>query len=309
MRKACSDYGIIVIDGKFIGISLGYDFAAEHEWGIDNIKTRFGMPELTKKTLGITARSITKNIDTLIFKKQTYKKQKFALLYTGYEYRTLEDSKKYVPRDLENYKQDIIWRKDYDERHPPKEGKENDPVVTAWSDEGFGVGVMGEKEVDYLNDLYNAFINKNVTITYINTMPDNPFSNSALCLLIKDRIPQNFIDSMYNADKKHQDLIDYEKKIGMTKIKERYGNKNDYNGHGYYIACSAEWVDYDDEENRKKIKEKYNTKYDIIYWINYSDDDDDTHGRFSVEDIKKWLTGKKKLSEIRKANEVKHNNI
>lgn len=49
MRKAYNDYGTIVIDNKFIGISLGYDFCAEHEWGIDGIKSRFAIPKLTKK--------------------------------------------------------------------------------------------------------------------------------------------------------------------------------------------------------------------------------------------------------------------
>ena len=298
MRRAYNDYGTIVIDDKFIGISLGYDFAAEHEWGIDGIKRRFGMPELTKKTLGVAARSITKSIDNLVFKKETYKKKKFAILYTGYYYRTLEESEKNIPRDLENYKKDILWQIERDEKHQSKHRETKDPVVTAWSGDDFGVGVMGIDEVSYLEELYEALNNNNIVITHINITPDNPFSNSALSVLIKDKIPQNFIDAMYNADKEHQDRIDYEKKIGMTKIKEKYGKKNGYKEHGYYIACSAKWIDYDDKENREKEKEKYDTKYDIIYWINYSDDDD-THGWFRVEDIKKWLTGKKKLSEIR----------
>lgn len=305
MRKAGNDYGIILIDGKFIGISLGYDFTAEHEWGIEKMKDRFEIPEKTSKNIGIESRSITKNIENIIFKKQTYKKQKFALLYTGYHYRTLEESQKVIPNDLENYKQDIQWRVGYDEKHPPREGKENDPIITAWDSEGFGVGVMGVDEVGYLKELYQAFNDINITITYINMMPKNPFSNSALCLLIKDRIPEEFKISMYNADKEYYDRIEYEKKIGMTKIKEKYGN-NGYKEHGYYMACSAKWIDYNDEENREARKKDYDTKYDIIYWINYSDDDD-VHGWFSVEDIKKWLKGKKKLSEIRAEKEAKKN--
>lgn len=304
MRKASQDYGMIVIDDKFIGISLGYDFCAEHEWGIKDMKLRFGIPERTSKTLGIKARSITKNIDTLMFKKQTYKKQKFGLLYTGYKYGSFEESEKQIPYYLENYKQDILWRKEYDEKYPPRDKDSKDLIVTAWSGEGFGIGVMGEKEVGYLEELHQAFKDVNITITYMNMISKTPFSNSALCILIRDRIPEEFLVSMYNADKEIQDLVDYEKKIGMTKIKEKYGNKNGYRGHGYYIACSAEWIDYDDEENREKIKKEYNTKYDIIYWVNYSDDD--THGRFSVEEIKEWLTSKKKLSEIRAKNEKKN---
>ena len=296
MRKAINDYGTIVIDNKFIGISLGYDFTAEHEWGIDGMKRMFGMPELTKKTLGVRARSITKNIDNLVLKKQTYKKKKFAILYTGYSYRSLEESEKNIPHDLENYKKEILNRVEYYEEYQTKNPK--DPIVTAWSGDGFGIGVMGIDEVSYLEELYEALNNKNIVITHINLTPDNPFSNSALSILIKNRIPQNFIDLMYYADKEFQDRIDYEKKIGMTKIKEKYGNKNGHKGHGYYIACSAKWIDYDDKENREVEKKKFDTKYNIIYWVNYSDDDD-IFGWYSVEDIKKWLTGKKKLSELK----------
>ncbi len=307
MRKAGQDYGIIVIDDKFIGISLGYDFCAEHEWGIKDIKRRFGIPDVNKKNLGVESRSISKNIECLVLKKETYKKQKFALLYTGYLYRTLEESEKQIPHYLERYKEDILWKTEYDKKHPPRERDPKDPIVTAWSSEAFGIGVMGEKEVQYLEELYQAFNDINIAITYINMMPNNPFSNSALCILIKDRIPEEFKKMMYDADKEYQDRIDYEKKIGMTKIIEKHGNKNGYHEHGYYIACSPKWIDYNNEdgqlENRKK---KYHTKYDIIYWVNYSDDDD-THGYFSVEEVKEWLTGKKKLSEIRKENEAKYN--
>lgn len=38
MRKASQDNGLIVEDGKLIGIALGYDYCAEHEWGIEELR-------------------------------------------------------------------------------------------------------------------------------------------------------------------------------------------------------------------------------------------------------------------------------
>lgn len=302
MRRAYNDYSLIVIDDVFIGVSLGYDFTAEHEWGIDGIKRMCGIPESTNKNMGVKCRTITK-VPTIVFKEKTYKKNKCAVLYTGTSWRSYEENEKYVPRDLENYAEDILWRIDYEKKLIEKgktlsEREKKDNLVTAWSAEDFGVGVMGEKEVGYLKELKEAIENCNLTIAFINIQPKNPFSHSSLSLLITDRIPQESLDLMYAADKEYQDRVAYEKKIGMTKVIEKYGNKNGYKGKNYYLACSPKWIDYDDAENREKEKKEYNTKYNIIYWVNYADDDA-IHGYYTVEEIRKWLKGKKKLSEIR----------
>lgn len=308
MRKASSDYAIITNeDNEFMGIALGYDYCAEHEWGIDDMKNRFAIPEGGKKNMGVKSRSITKNIPNLIFKKETYKKKKFAILYTGHQYWH-EGDDNLIPHDLEHYKKDIDWRIEYDSKNPSEHRETKDPMISAWDGGSFGVGVMGEKEVKCLEELYLAFQNKNVVIAMINHRAHNPFAGTSLSLMIKDRLPQEITDMMYNADKEYQDRVDYEKKIGMTKLKQstREGSHDNKYGHkhGYYIACSANWIDYDDKENRKAKKEKHHTKYDILYWVNYSDDDD-THDHFTVEEVREWLKGTKKLSAIRARNDAK----
>jgi len=307
MRAASQDYAIITDESgeQFLGIALGYDYCAEHEWGIKEIKQRFGIPEGSRKNMGVASRSITKNIPNLIFKKETYKKQKFALLFTGYQYWR-EGEEVHIPRDFENYKSNIHWRVDYDAKNP-REGRDSkDPMVTAWSGSGFGVGVMGEKESKWLEELYEAFNNVNVVIAMINHRAYNPFAGTSLSLMIKDRLPKEVSDMMYAADNEYFDREDYEKKTGVPKLKEKLQKIKQKNGwndnlyghnHGYNIACSPKWIDYNDAVNREKKKKEYDTKYDIIYWVNYSDDDD-THGWFTVEEIKEWLGGKKKLSEI-----------
>jgi hypothetical protein len=63
------------------------------------------------------------------------------------------------------------------------------------------------------------------------------------------------------------------------------------------MACSPRWIDYEDEEEREKLKKARNTKYDISYWINYSDDDDNA-GWYTVEEIMRWLKSDKKLTEV-----------
>lgn len=297
MRTASQDYGIIVIDDKFIGIALGYDYCAEHEWGIEKMRESFGIPKSNKDNLGIKNRTITKCVDNLIFKEENFKGSKCAILYTGYRYNSYEESLKNIPYGLNDYKNTILWRIEYDKKHPSKHREPKDSILTAWDESSFGIGVIGEKEVGYLKELYEALKNNNVSIAFINLMPKNPFSNSSLTLLITDRVPQEALDGMYAADKEYYDREEYEENIGMKKIIKKHGNENGYNGLHYFIACSPKWIDYKDSKNREKRKKELKTKYDIQYWINYSDDDDN-HGWYTVEQIKEWLTGNKKLTEI-----------
>jgi hypothetical protein len=46
------------------------------------------------------------------------------------------------------------------------------------------------------------------------------------------------------------------------------------NNYIIFLACSPKWIDYEDSEAREEQKVKMNTKYDIVYWVNYTDSDD-----------------------------------
>lgn len=303
MRRAYNDYGLIEIDNKFIGVSLGYDYCAEHEWGIKDIKRICGIPEPTKNNMGVKSRTITK-CPTLIFRHGSYQGAKHALLFTGVSWRSDEENAKYTPRDFENYPEqilsdvewDIKWNRDKRNKNRQRELRE--PVITAWSDGDFGIAVLGDKESEQLAELYEAFKACNITIAVTNLRAKNPFAGSSLCLLITDRIPQETLDQMYAADKEFYDREDYEEKIGMKEIIAKMGNKNGYKKLHYFMACSPKWINYQDEEAREREKEKINTIYDIMYWVNYSDDDDN-YGWFTVEEIREWLTGDKKLKQIK----------
>ena len=204
MRIGSHDYGIFIDNKKnFIGVSLGYDYCAEHEWGYDDLKRKFGIPELKKKTLGVKSRSITKCIENLIFLRQTFKKKKFAILYTGSDWTPKEECAATLPHYLENYKKDIEWRVEYDKKHPRESQEEKDPITTAWDGNSFGIGVMGAENAEYLYELYQAFLNKKITIGCVNKMPNNPFNHSSLTIMITDKIPQEYVDMMYSVDKKY----------------------------------------------------------------------------------------------------------
>jgi hypothetical protein len=275
MRKAYKDFGIIEENGIFYGISLGWDFCAEHEWGIKNLKRLLGIND---SKIGVEGRTITKN-DEVIFVKD--KKQ--ALLRTKpWRYKEGDTIKDLLSGELYIYSGD------------------DKKIATAWSDSDFGVLVEGKENIEKLEELYNNFKNNNIVIASLKgTVP--VFSNSSLSLLIKNRLPQEALESMYNVDKKAIDLIEYEKEIGITALKEKVRG-NGYKGEKYFCACSPKWIDYENKGNREVLKKKLGTKYDIQFWINYSDDDNN-YGWYTAEEIIKWLsTPGLKLTQIRKAN-------
>jgi len=88
------------------------------------------------------------------------------------------------------------------------------------------------------------------------------------------------------------------KKLAWQNLLKK-NRRTEYHKLHYFTACSPKWIDYKDAESREEYKKKHNTKYDIIYWINYSDNDSN-YGWYTVEEIRKWLKGTKKLTEIRK---------
>jgi len=307
MRKASQDNGLIVENNKFIGVALGYDYCAEHEWGIEDLKRMCGMPDASRKNMGIKNRTITK-IPPLEFREEVVTrgtknllKGKYAILYTERRmlWQSESDNKKdNLPHCFTNWIEDLSWNAKWNVEHPSTRG-DKDNIITAWDSGSFGVAVFGENEVEWLKELKTAIEEKRLTIAVANLRVKNPFAGSSLCLMITDRIPKETLDALYYGDKEYFDREDYEKKIGMKKIIEKYGNKNGYNSLHYFLACSPKWIDYHDEKSREEQKKKYNTKYDIMYWINYSDSDNNC-GWYTVEEIREWLTNKKRLVEIRK---------
>lgn len=273
MRQAYNNVKVIIEDDIFLGISLGYDYAAEHEWGIEDMRRRLGIDD-TK--LGVEGRRITNPTHiTLLEDNNT----------------TLITSRPNSDNTLEG----SLWVfRGYDLNE-----KE---VFTAWNSEAFAVASNKTEVREYIRQLFDAAKKNDVIIGFVKE--NSAFKGTSMCLLIESALPQDIRDTFYNVDKSAFDLIEYEKKIGLTDLKE-VAKSAGYKGEHYFMACSPKWIDYDDVENREAVKKRWNTQYDILYWVNYSDDDDN-YGWYCVEEIKEWLsTPGLKLKQIRYAKEVK----
>ena len=281
MRRGYSNSKFIEEGDTFYGISLGSDFTAEHEWGTETLQRKLGV---NKEKKGLAGRLISTKDNTVIFMIENND----AILITKHWSYSDDRNKELTFKELLN-RELIIY-------------KENEYLATAWDDSSFGIHVKGEENIVKLEKLYNAFKTNNVALTYIKS-DISAFSNSSLSLLIADQLPKEITDGMTNVDKKRDDLIAYENEIGITALKEKAkATSRTNNKEKYFMACSPRWIDYEDSEMRTARKKEMNTKYDIHYWINYSDDDNN-YGWYIAEEIIQWLsTPGLKLTQIRKGH-------
>jgi len=265
MRRAYNNVKAIMDGETFLGFSLGYEFCAEHEWGIEKLRNKFGIDN-TK--MGVDGRAITKG--SILFRKD----KDLCVLTSADPWRYSDKRpKEFAAKDILAH--DIHFYKE------PK-------LETAWDEGDFCIASTNPDDFSFIEELANNFEKKNIVITFISSaLP--VFENSSLCVLIKDKLPKDALDEMYFVDKKAVDLKDYEKKIGVTALKEKARKNYSYKGDKYFMACSPRWINYEDPEKREEMKKKLGTKYDIQFWINYSDDDEN-YGWYNAEDIIKWLS-------------------
>jgi len=175
MRKAYNGMDFLRDDKENImGINLGYDYCAEHEWGIKRLQEDFGLK--FEEELGFEARRNTKTPKMRYIKKES----SVALIYAP----------DYYEASLENLLKGEL----------ALEGERE--LATAWDESSFGVNVIS-KHGEILRTLRDAFQNKNGIIMLSGNT--NPFSNSGLLLVDYSKIPEETKNDFRKEDKEYRD--------------------------------------------------------------------------------------------------------
>ena len=192
MERAKGGNGIIQLDGRYIGIDLGYDGCWEHEFGgIYGIRKGFGIP--VEGQYGFEARKITQLPIGLHYNR--LKDTSYLILHEGL-------SKDWVYRKgvmhYENVtqKQKEARLESILSRILSPVGNDSHHFSSAWDDEYFAVHAINSEYGEIMEMLEDAFLTNDVVI--------DDFSKLAMGwgLLIYSRIPEQLKKQFADAERR-----------------------------------------------------------------------------------------------------------
>lgn len=197
MRKG-NNCDILIVDGNVVGVNLGADYCAEHEWGINTIKSKLGI-DVTK--LGVEQRKISRTHSDLVWleniqmnKKNKKDKSRWSGLYFGYH----DDNGEVYFADSP-YNQDLY---------------------TQWDERGFCAISSNPEKIDHLKKVYEAFATNDVVIWLGG---GGVFQNAGLCIGIASKLPKEIADDWYQHDVEHNQLMADFKATGIEEKLKKAG--------------------------------------------------------------------------------------
>lgn len=285
MRKAYSDVCFLSMpvplsDDVLVGISLGFDFCAEHEWGIKGIKNRLGIGEPSKENMGIKARKSTLVPECIFFMEKKLPKTKNNEANV-YAVLVVDDSA--IQQDWDKEDRPTFFFKNIRNKFYGDK-----TIVSEWNKNGFAIYVKGAKAVANLKKILQAILDKDVCIGL--TSNKNPFSGSGLRIFIYSQVPKELEDSQIEVDTDYFKLQDALAEANVKGLEDRLRAA----GKSWF-ALSPCWNNF-----RNKDGELRTTKYPFIFWLNPWDQKKYKWGYVTFEDLEQWIENKGPIMEPNK---------
>lgn len=274
-------------DGTFVGLNLGADYTAEHEFGIKYLREKFQMNhELTKRNKGMDRHLARKPWENLQRVEFTKNKKKWVALSTNADWEgnfPVKRAKELTSWRFESQEKRLErWENDESERkihpYPPAQ------IASMWGEGDFLIVV--EKKNEYIIDELEKALNNKDCLIFLGG--GGPFQNSGLTFLIKSRLDAEAAQTFLESDEAQLKIMDYDKKYG-SKIKKKLEKK----GKKWY-ALSPRMI----PENQKK---ETGTKYPIWYWLNPKDQQNNNCGWVTIEDLEDWAKDEGKIPKVKEA--------
>lgn len=249
-----------------IGVNLGADFTAEHEWGIDGIKKRLGIDSTGEP--GIERRRAKRICSDSVGLKEDGDRLSLVVTWGYQEY--------WSQRDLDGK----------DCRCAEWAFREGDTLVCCWSGDSLIVRTNDDKGKTFLRDLHAALLSGGVAVWLGSSRL--PILNAGLCLAIVDRVPEEYKATMRDADTNRERLTAAAEATGIKakidaanecwrKNREVETGRPCYDAAPYlYFALSPAW----------------SPDGTVRFWLNPYHQDRNESGWFTVEQLEEWLQGK-----------------
>ncbi len=258
MRRGMHDKGFLYGDaGTLWAVALGYDFTAEHEWGVERLKRDFGVGQAASK--GLESRRMTIKPESLSFYQSRDGKEALLSCVTFISPTTL-DTEVRKASELRNH--EALKFYDYDHRKSEPE----DDFVAAWDGGEFAIHVRGTENVTALKTLHEAF--KRCEIVF-GMAPAEAWIGNGLLFAI---------NSSFDDEAKAKILERDESEERLQKVVEASGIKDTLKkANCSYFALRPEWKD--DEESEVK------------FWLNPCQQQSNNFGWYSFADLEAWANG------------------
>lgn len=268
MRRSEIRKNLLMQGNEVLGISLGFDFTAEHEWGIKGIKKKLGMPEEVKSW---------KN---LVISNSVYARHHLNEDETNWSFITTVDASENVPGP--------VYRHIHEEV--------NKDFLNCWWDGDdflivFNWAVDNTMETEF-NQLYELFKSKKMMLVsgpvqkYLGA---EGYEVGGLAFVDSTRIPK---DVLIQIDKEIKDGKNLQKNVDKSGIIKEVKAKQKEWREQYPKSMNTPW-DYFALSPRSVDDE--NTEYDFVFWLNPRHQDVLHSGWFTVEDVKDWLNEEGKI--------------
>lgn len=274
--------------GDFIGINLGADYCSEHEWGIGDLQRDFGIRTesrrpfekqkpligLPKPLFGIERRLITQVPQGLTLTEHTIQ-----------PVRAWDSREKGEPAPCQ------AWYLEYRPRaagelpteinHVLLPITEWETVTCAWSERDFGIVAAFDEydELGHIQELWEAFQRQDVIMGIFG---GGVFENGGLTIAIASRIPEEYVQSMHDADEDHYNLLIAAEKTGIQARVDESGLR--------YFALSPRWAD----------EEKEKDENNVVFWLNPEEQHANHYGLFTVEDLDAWIRGEGPIPKMKR---------
>lgn len=273
MRQAYYDSSLFLDEHNDLqAICLGYDYAAEHEFGIKRLKESFGISEFDdtntnvlkliknklfgpKVKFGIYRRMVTKVPDNLMYGEFSFteNKKKHRVFFVGFTDNSWRTSKENQDFFISKIKQGINFEK---------------PFSAWWDEKEFLVASKGQK---IPMQIFKAINSLDAAISL--SWPKNPFAGSGLIIAVKSKIKEEDLKEIEKIDRERHEMILSGIKTGITdKI-----SKTDKR----YFALSPAW--------KKDISNSSDTKYSVVFWLNPMEQNKYNSGWYTVEELEQWI--------------------
>jgi hypothetical protein len=250
-------------EGSFMGVNLGSDYTAEHEWGVKRLQECLGIDK-NSNLMGMERYHVGKVVEGVIAWME--ESDEAALI--------IEEPSKWNKREKINDVSRELTLSSY---------SKTPDFAAAWDEKSLGIRVKGAKNIKKLKLVHEALLNNDAAVWLGG---GGVFENAGLVIGIVSLIPKEMKATMKEAHEDRKRLEEASEKCGIKKkingINEKFRKDNPrclQTPLGYY-ALSPAW------------KTNGESKHPVMYWLNPQQQDKINYGWFTVEQLEEWIEGK-----------------